>query len=135
MIIYTDSLESITAENLTGFFVGWPSPPTPDTHLRILRNSTHIVLAVNSDTGQVVGFINAVSDNIMAGYIPLLEVLPDYQHRGTGSELLRRMLDKFRDLYMVDLLTDADKAQFYSQLGMRSGFAMVIRNFDHQNCE
>lgn len=134
MITYTESLESITPNKLIGFFVGWPTPPTPETHVRILENSDSIVLAIDSNTGQVVGFINAVSDGIMAAYIPLLEVLPEYQHRGIGSELVRRIIEKYKNLYMVDLVTDPDKEKFYKPFGMQQGFAMVIRNFNRQNC-
>lgn len=134
MITYTDSLESVTADKLTGFFVGWPKPPSPRIHLRILKNSHRTIIALDTEFDRVVGFINAISDGSMAAYIPLLEVLPEYQGQGIGTELLRRILDTYKDLYMIDLMTDADKETFYTRLGMRRGFAMMIRNFDRQHC-
>lgn len=39
MIHYTDTLDSINPSHLHGFFVGWPQPPLPETHLRIFQNS------------------------------------------------------------------------------------------------
>ncbi len=81
----------------------------------------------------MVGFINAISDGVLSAYIPLLEVLPAYQGQGIGTELARRMLDKLRDLYMIDLLCDADLQPFYARLGMRPYTAMLFRNFDRQN--
>jgi len=39
MIVYIDRLDGITADNLHGFFVGWPNPPSPETHLKLLANS------------------------------------------------------------------------------------------------
>ena len=58
----------------------------------------------------VVGFVTAVSDGVLSAYIPLLEVLPEYQDRGIGSELMRRILEQLDDLYMVDVLCDAESA-------------------------
>ena len=56
MINYSDSLVGITSDKLNGFFVGWPNPPKPDAHLRVLQGSTHIILAVDDQSGQVVGY-------------------------------------------------------------------------------
>ena len=133
MIIYTESAESIAPDRLRGFFVGWPNPPSPETHLRILREAHTVVLAVDSDTGSVVGFIYAVSDGILSAYIPLLEVLPEYQERGIGSELTRRMMTALGDLYMIDLMCDPNRQSFYKRLGMREATGMMRRNFDRQS--
>ncbi len=132
MIHYVNSIESVAAENLRGFFVGWQSPPSPETHLELLRNSSAVVLAVDSETGNVVGFITAISDGILSAYIPLLEVLPENQKQGIGLELTRRMLEKLRDLYMVDLLCDEELQSFYAKLGMKPAHGMLLRNYERQ---
>jgi len=98
-IDYTDRIERIEPNHLRGFFVGWPNPPAPDDHLRILRGSDHVVLAIDEETDAVVGFVTAISDGVSCAYIPHLEVLPAYQGQGIGSELMRRILDRLRDLY------------------------------------
>ena len=46
MIRYQTSTDAITPERLQGFFVGWQNPPTPGTHLRLLRNSDHVVFVI-----------------------------------------------------------------------------------------
>ena len=75
MITYTNSLANLTADHLRGgFFVGWPHPPSPETHLRVLRGSAYVVLALDGE--QVVGYITAITDGVLAAYIPHLEVLP-----------------------------------------------------------
>ena|SRR5215813_12240555 len=132
MICYVDSIESVTAENLCGFFVGWPNPPSPATHLEILRNSSLVVLAIDSETGDVVGFITAISDGVLSAYIPLLEVLPGYQKQGIGVELTRRMLEKLKGLYMVDLLCDEELQSFYAKFGMKRAQRMFLRNYECQ---
>lgn len=45
-----------------------------------------------------------------------------------GSELMKRMLDKLNDMYMVDLLCDADIQSFYERFAMQKTTAMMFRN-------
>lgn len=133
MIAYMDSIESIKVDNLHGFFVGWPNPPSPERHLKLLAESDHRVLAVDDETNKVVGFVTAISDDILSAYIPLLEVLPPYQGRGIGQELVRRMLEKLKGLYMVDLICDQELQPFYSRFGMKPAFGMMLRNYERQS--
>ena len=133
MIQYTSHTEDLNSSQLAGFFEGWPNPPSPETHLEILRGSYRVVLAIDSDTGQVVGFVNAISDGVLAAYIPLLEVLPDYRGRGIGSELVRRLQAQLEGLYMVDLVCDPELEAYYARLGFSPLLAMTQRDFDSQN--
>lgn len=134
MIRYTDSLTNISAAQLAGgFFVGWPNPPDSVNHLRILQGSYKVWLAMDDETDEVVGFMTAISDGLLAAFIPLLEVLPAYQGQGIGSELTRRMLQSLAHLYSVDLLCDADVQPFYERLGMYRAQGMLIRNYHNQN--
>jgi hypothetical protein len=79
MIAYVTSVQGLTAEKIVGFWEGWPSPPSPETHLRLLRSSDHVVLAIDDDNGRVIGFTTAVTDKVLSAYIPFLEVLPKYR--------------------------------------------------------
>ena len=130
-IEYTDDPTGITPDRLAGFFVGWPTSPSPETHLRILHRSHRVWLALDGD--RVVGFITAISDGVLSAYLPLLEVLPSHQGRGIGTELTRRMLETLHHLYMIDLTCDPDVQEFYGRLGMSRGSAMLIRNYDRQS--
>ncbi len=129
MICYTESLDGIEPQDLDGFFVGWPSRPSAETHLRLLNGSDHAILAIDETTGRVVGFVTAVSDGVLSAYIPLLEVLPAYQHRGIGTDLVRRMLAKLDHLYMIDVICDADLILFYRRFAMQPANGMMIRNY------
>lgn len=133
MIRYTNDLAGIEPAMLEGFFDGWPHPPSPATHLRVLRNSAYVVLAIDDEAGNVVGFINAISDGVLFAYIPLLEVLPAYRGRGIGRELVRRMLAKLGGLYAVDLLCDRELQAFYAACGMSPATGMMLRNSDAQD--
>lgn len=138
-IRYQDHVDDVTPEQLAGpdgFFVGWPNPPSPATLQRILAGSAHRVVAVDDATGQVVGFANAISDGVLAAYIPLLEVRPGYQRRGIGTALMQRLMAQLDDLYMVDLMASDDARAFYASLDLGlvpcdGGF--VRRRYDRQS--
>jgi GNAT superfamily N-acetyltransferase len=127
MIEYTESLAGIEKRHLHGFFVGWRYPLSPETHLRLLAGGDHIVLARDTESGQVVRFVTAVTDGVLSGFIPLLEVLPAYQGRGIGHALMERMLERLAYLPNVDLVCDPDLVPFYETFGMQRADAMMIR--------
>ena len=131
-VVYRTDVEGVAPEQLRGFFVGWPAPPTPETHLRILRAASECVVAVDTSSGNVIGFVTALTDGIHTAFIPHLEVLPVYQGRGVGSELLGRMLERLAGLYAIDLVADDDLEPFYRRFGMRRVGAMVIRDYAAQ---
>jgi ribosomal protein S18 acetylase RimI-like enzyme len=131
MIEYTTRLDGVEPRHLEGFFVGWPSPPSPERHLELLRGSAAVALARESGERRIVGFATAVGDGVLSAYIPLLEVLPAFQGRGIGSELVRRLLACLGSLYMVDVCCDAELEPFYRRLGFRPlDRGMGIRNYE-----
>jgi len=130
VISYRDDLDGIGPEQLHGFFVGWPSPPSPERHLDILRRSDVVVVACDESVSKLVGFVTAISDGVFAAFIPLLEVLPEYQHRGIGTALMRRMTERLRHVYSIDLVCDSGLIPFYQSFGMASTIGMSIRRVD-----
>lgn len=131
MVTYTDSLDGVTEAHLQGFFVGWLNPPSPETHLQLLRAASHVMLAKDGD--RIVGFANAISDGVLSAYIPLVEILPDYQGQGIGTELVSRLFERLRHLYMVDIVCDATVAPFYERFGMYTAYGMMMRNYAAQS--
>ena len=126
MISYRESAAGLEPDDLAPFFVDWPSPPSPERRLAVLRDGGAVVLAFDGE--RLVGFAVGISDGVVSAYVPLLEVLPQYQRRGIGSELVRRILERFEHLYMVDLACDEDLVGFYERAGgRRVGVAMGIR--------
>lgn len=123
----TTDLESVRKD---GFFVGWPNPPSDVTLERLIRGSAHVVAAVDRSANRLVGFVTAVSDGVLCAYIPLLEVLPEYQGRGIGKELMQRMLDTLSGHYMIDLLCDERMQTHYERLGMKHAHGMMIRRYE-----
>lgn len=131
-VTITNSLEGIAADALTGgFFESWPDPPTAETHLAILRGSSAVALAVATD-GSVVGFATAVGDGVLAAYIPLLEVLPEYRGRALGMQLVECLIDSVGPCYMIDVSCDEDVVPFYDRLGFQRATAMIRRDYSVQ---
>jgi GNAT superfamily N-acetyltransferase len=118
VVTYANSADGVTAANLDAFFVGWPSAPTPERRVGLLRGSDAVSLAFEGPT--LVGFSTAISDGVLAAFIPFLEVLPSHQGLGIGTALIERLLSQLDDLYMVDVVCDARLEPFYSRLGFRT---------------
>lgn len=124
---YIYSLEGVLPSQLEGFCVGWGHPLDGEQLLRVLRGSYRVILAVEGE--QVVGFINAISDGVLSAFLPLLEVRPEFQRRGIGTEMARRMIEELAGLYMVDLCCDESVVPFYERLGLIRVEGMVKRNY------
>lgn len=132
-IQYTTDLENIDQLDLTGFFVDWPNPPSNEVFKKLLRGSYKVALAYEDN--KLIGFINSVSDGVLSAYIPLLEVLPEYQGKGVGKELVKKLQDELRHLYMVDLLCDEELIPYYEKVGMMKAQGACMRNYDRQSGE
>lgn len=130
MIEYRETADGLTPKSLQGFFHGWPNPPSPETHLALLRGSAHVVLAVEED--RVIGFVTAISDGVLSAHVTFLEVLAEHREQGIGSELMRRIVARLQSLYAVDLVCDPALAPFYERLGFRPGHAMLRRDLSRQ---
>lgn len=132
MIQYQYTADDIGPDQLSGFFAGWPSPPSAATHLALLRGSDEVVLAIDGEGHDVVGFVTAVTDRVLSAYIPFLEVRAEHQGRGIGSELVRRVVERLRGVYMVDVTCDAHVQPFYESLGFIRSVGASIRRYEHQ---
>ncbi len=130
MIEYRSDVTDLAPEQIQGFFVGWQNPFPPETHLRMLTGSDLAQVAIDPETGRVVGFIAALTDNVQGAFITLLEVLPEYQGQGVGKALLSQMLDRLSHIQTIELMCDADVVPFYTQFGMKQSGGMVLRRRD-----
>jgi ribosomal protein S18 acetylase RimI-like enzyme len=127
MVSYSIGVDDLPSDQLAGFFVGWPTPPGPDRLHAALRQASDVVLAW--DGPRVIGFVYAISDGALAAYIPLLEVRPEHQGRGVGTELMARLLHLLSHQYMVDVVCDATLVPFYERLRGRRLDAVGWRNY------
>lgn len=129
-IRYTGFLQDIAEIQVSGFFADWRNPLSATKIIEILNQSDYVYLAIDEDTSQVVGLINALSDDIQAAFIPILEVLPDYRNQGIGQTLVMKMLEELQHCPCIDLTCDPEVQPFYEKCGMQRSTGMVLRNFD-----
>jgi ribosomal protein S18 acetylase RimI-like enzyme len=131
-LTYQTTTDGLTAQQLAAdFFEGWLDPPPPETLLQILEASDHVVIAVRDD--EVIGFVTALSDGILSAFITLLEVAPQDHGKGIGHSLINQLMEEIGDLYMVDLVCDANLSRFYAELGFAATTGMSRRNYAVQS--
>ena len=131
-VSYVHDMSAVRAGQLVGFFDGWPSAPSAETHLAMLRASGIAVVAIDTQSSRVIGYVTALTDGVLAAYVSQLEVLPEYRGRGIGSTLMSHVIDRTRGLYMLDLVCDPELEPFYRRVGLESATAMIRRNRERQ---
>ena len=131
-ITYSTEKADLAGLEVTGFFEGWPNKPNESVLRKSIENADYIVLAIDMEKRKLAGYITALSDDVLAAYIPFLEVEKNYQHKGIGHSLVSRLLEQLSHLYMIDLVCDKEIADFYKEAGFESWHAMIKRNYANQ---
>jgi len=93
----------------------WSSADKPELLHKALMASHSLVTAWDGPT--LVGLGNAISDGHLVVYFPHLLVLPEYQGRGIGTELMRRLMAHYRDFHQQMLVADGRALDFYRKRG------------------
>lgn len=112
--------------------VGW-SMYTRDP-ARLERALTHSLTVLSAYEGkQLVGLIRAVGDGETILFIQDLLVLPEYQRRGIGKQLIEALLARFPEVRQRVLLTDDDPKtrNFYKAAGFVESQQVGVIAFYH----
>ncbi|VTR99391.1 gcn5 family acetyltransferase : GCN5 family acetyltransferase OS=Sphingobacterium sp. ML3W GN=KO02_09895 PE=4 SV=1: Acetyltransf_7 [Tuwongella immobilis] len=94
---------------------GWSAADKPAELLAALTGSHSLVTAWSG--GRLVGLGNAISDGHLVVYYPHLLVLPEWQGRGVGGQLMRRLMARYAGFHMQMLTADGRAVEFYRRLG------------------
>jgi ribosomal protein S18 acetylase RimI-like enzyme len=116
-ITYRDTHE-IDLDQLTGLLntVGWHRRTSDRVRLaQLVSGSLWVVSAWEGN--QLVGFARAISDGAFNAYISTVAVLPAYQRRGIGRELIHRLVEG-RDGIQFVLHANERAYGFYLRLGL-----------------
>ena len=101
--------------------VGWTNYTNqPQMLEQALSHSLVIYLALDGDA--VVGLIRLVGDGFSSVLVQDLIVLPNYQHQGIGSALMKESLEDFKEVYQVQLATEQTEKNmgFYRSMGFET---------------
>ena len=123
MIRYVEN-PNITLEEVLPLYeaVGWTNYTQKQEMLETAyKNSLHIIGAFN-DEGKLVGILRAVGDGASILFIQDILVYPEYQHQGIGTKLLQQTLEKYKNVYQIQLTTDNSMKtiSFYESNGFTS---------------
>ena len=94
---------------------GWSSAEKPEQLHKALVASHSLISAW--DGGRLVGIGNAISDGHLVVYYPHLIVHPEYQGRGVGSEIMRRLMQRYNGFHQQMLVADGRALDFYRKCG------------------
>ena len=132
MIRYVDNPE-ITLVDLMPIYeaVGWTNyTQNPEMLKAAFENSLH-VLAAFTEEGILVGVLRAVGDGASILFIQDILVTPEYQHQGIGTNLLQQTLEKYKNVYQIQLTTDNSMKtiSFYESNGFTSLISLNCVSF------
>lgn len=110
--------------------VGWTNYTTNPEMLKNAYNNSLKILGAY-DNEKLVGVIRAVGDGYSIIYIQDILVLPQYQRKGIGTALLKKMLDEYKNVYQKILMTDNTEKniRFYKSIGFYMDADVECRAF------
>ncbi len=113
---YTD----FDLEDITGLYeaVGWVNYTVSAGLLKESYERSLCVLGAYCGE-RLIGIIRAVGDGVSVILIQDLIVHPEYQRHGVGTRLLRSVMERYKTVYQMELLTDDTEktTAFYRSAG------------------
>lgn len=115
-ISYSDTRE-LPIESVLALYRAneWSSAQKQELLHKALLASHSLFTAWDGKT--LVGLGNAISDGYLVVYYPHLLVLPEYQGRGVGTELMRRLMARYAGFHQHMLVADGRALDFYRKFG------------------
>lgn len=123
MIRYVEN-PNVTLEGVMPLYeaVGWTNyTQKPEMLEEAYKNSLHILGAFNNDE-KLIGVLRGVGDGASILFIQDILVYPEYQHQGIGTKFLQMTLEKYKNVYQIQLATDdsTKTVSFYESNGFTS---------------
>ena len=138
MIRYVEN-PVVTLEEVLPLYeaVEWTNYTKNPTMLKAAyENSLHILGAFNEE-GKLVGVLRAVGDGASILFIQDILVYPEYQYQGIGTKLLQQTLEKYKNVYQIQLTTDDSEntVSFYESNGFTSLTSLNCVSFIYRGNE
>jgi len=93
----------------------WSAAEKPDVLHQALQNSHSLISAWDDD--RLIGLGNAISDGYLVVYYPHLLVHPNYQGRGIGQLIMKKLQSQYQGFHMQILTADGKATAFYEKMG------------------
>lgn len=110
--------------------VGWTNYTDRPDMVRMAYENSLCILGAYIEK-QLVGIIRAVGDGASIVLIQDILILPEYQHQGIGTLLMKELLNRYRFVYQLELMTDnvPETVAFYKSLGFSAADECGCRAF------
>lgn len=95
--------------------VEWSSGNFPEKLVIAMKNYNTVFSAWDED--KLVGMVCVMDDGVMNAYINYLIVHPDYQLKGIGKELIKRVKTHYKDYLRIAVITVNNNVKFYEYSG------------------
>lgn len=122
--------KDLPCDQLSALFeaVGWSDGiMTPEMLANFNKPFIHSALVFSAwDEDKLIGCVRALSDTMFRSVILDLAVLPEYQGKGIGSELVRKCMDVYPDSEWL-LETIPERVSFYEKLGFEINNNPVLK--------
>lgn len=120
MNINYQTTKEFQAEALQSLFlsVEWSSGNYPQKLQEAMIKADAVISAWDGE--KLVGLMNCLSDG-MTAYFHYLLVMPEYQGKGIGKEIMRRMLECCDGCITKVLIAYAEQVPFYELCGFKAG--------------
>lgn len=112
--------KEFTAEELENLFlsVKWESGKYPEKLVKAMKNSSHVISAYDND--KLIGLVRSLDDGETVAFIHYLLVNPFYQDHHIGTELMTKLLDKYKNMLHIKIMpSDPKVISFYERLGFK----------------
>ncbi len=125
-VIYSDFSATTDEADLDGLLSHWDFVPPAGTLRSMLKGSSIAIVAREQGSPRVLGYVTALTDQVVCGYISALEVRPEYRHQGIGSALLVRVADRL-NVHGIYLSCAEAMVPFYEAAGFKQVVGMGKR--------
>lgn len=95
--------------------VEWASGKYSEKLVIAMKNFSTVFSAWDGE--ELVGLVCAMDDGIMNAYINYLLVKPDYQLKGIGKELTKRITIHYKDYARIAVICENHNIKFYEYCG------------------
>ncbi|MBS1515094.1 MAG: GNAT family N-acetyltransferase [Bacteroidetes bacterium] len=130
-IIYTEE-KNISKDELFSLYddAGWSIYTKNLQKLSDAVGNSYLTITARVD-GILAGLIRIISDGLTIVYVQDILVLKQFKRMKIGTELMKRVLERFIDVRQIVLTTDNSEEQikFYESLGFKRNSELDINSF------